>query len=159
MLGSVPIVLMGHVEELYARYNVRCVINLMDEYSGPIATYRKLNISQAYFPTVDHFEPTLETLEAATRVLSECKKNGWVAYVHCKGGHGRSAAVAAAWLLSKEGGSMSPTQAQNHLNSIGHVRKKLLTQPNLQKFYRLHRDTDNNAMDEALDDESTPLVR
>ena len=74
MLGSVPIVMMGHVEELYARHNVRCVINLMDEYSGPIATYQKLNISQAYFPTVDHFEPTLETLEAATRVLSECKK-------------------------------------------------------------------------------------
>ena len=45
-----------------------------------------------------------------------------------------------------------------HLNSIGHVRKKLLKQPNLQKFYRLHRDSDH-ATDEVLGDESTPLVR
>ena len=158
MLGSVPIVAAGHVRELYEKYKVRRVINLMDEYVGPIAEYEKLNISQAYFPTVDHFEPTLETLEAATRVLSECKKKGWVAYVHCKGGHGRSAAVAAAWLLSKDGGRLNPTQAQNHLNSVGHVRKNLLKQPNLREFFRLHRDT-NESLDESLDDESTPLVR
>jgi len=105
---------------------------------------------------VDHFEPTLETLEAATRLLSDCKRKGVVAYVHCKGGHGRSAAVAAAWLLTKDGGSMTPTQAQDHLNSVGHVRRKLLMQPNLRKFYRLHRDSD--AVVDSIDDESAPLV-
>ena len=154
MLGSVPIVYAGHVKELHDKHNVRVVLNLMDEYEGPIKEYEKFNMTQVYLPTVDHFEPTLETLVAAMRVLSDCKKKSIVAYVHCKGGHGRSAAVAAAWLLTN---SLTPSQAQDHLNSIGHVRRKLLKQPNLVRYYNLCSD-ENNKDNYFEGDETTPLV-
>jgi protein-tyrosine phosphatase len=56
--------------------------------------------------------------------------------VHCKGGHGRGAAAAAAWLLSPHGGgSMTPAAAQRRLDSCRHVRKKLLQQEGLLRYY------------------------
>jgi len=51
MLGSVPIAIVGHVKDLYTKYNVRVVINLQDEYGGPVEEYKKLSMTQAYFPT------------------------------------------------------------------------------------------------------------
>ena len=33
--------------------------------------------------------------------------------VHCKGGHGRSAAVVMAWLMSEGGGGLNPAEAQH----------------------------------------------
>lgn len=54
--------------------------------------------------------------------------------VHCKGGHGRSAAVALAWLLSEHGGGFTPEQAQTKLSSVRHVRKKLGEQSNIRSF-------------------------
>ena len=59
--------------------------------------------------------------------------------MHCKGGHGRSAAVAAAWLIHSE--QLSPQAAQRRLSSVRRVRKTLDKQPNLLGFYRKHGDS------------------
>ena len=54
--------------------------------------------------------------------------------VHCKGGHGRSAAVAAAWLVSEHGGKLTPEAAQRRLSSVRKVRTTLASQPALIAF-------------------------
>ena len=66
----------------------------------------------------------------------ERAKEGEKVLVHCKGGHGRGAAVAFAYLVSPHGGSLTPEEAQSRLNSIRDVRKKLYLQENLLSFYR-----------------------
>eukprot|EP00939_MAST-03C_sp_MAST-3C-sp1_P000879 g879.t1 len=108
-----------------------------DEYAGPLETYAKLGIKSCYLPTTDHFEPSFDDLCAGVHFMANARKQGAV-YVHCKGGHGRSAAVVAAWLLSKYGGSMTPGAAQKHLNYVACVRRKLLQQPNLTRFYQTY---------------------
>ena len=56
--------------------------------------------------------------------------------MHCKGGHGRSAAVAAAWLISQY--NETPHAAQIQLSSRRHVRAGLATQADLLEFYARH---------------------
>lgn len=51
LLGAAPMSFMGHADALYAR-GVRAVVNLCDEYSGPLRQYRRLHISQLHLPTI-----------------------------------------------------------------------------------------------------------
>lgn len=51
LLGAAPVAALGHVDQLYAR-GVRAVVNLCDEYAGPLAAYRKRHVTQLYLPTV-----------------------------------------------------------------------------------------------------------
>jgi len=80
-------------------------------------------------------EPTTKQLQEAVAFIAAEAKQGNKVLVHCKAGHGRSAAVAFAYLVSSHGGSLTLEQAQAHLSSIRHVRKKLYLQANLQSFY------------------------
>ena len=79
--------------------------------------------------------PPRRTLQAAVAFIAEHAKAGKV-MVHCKGGHGRGAAVAFAYLMSEHGGSLTPEEAQARLNAVRLVRKKLYLQDNLQAFYK-----------------------
>lgn len=87
-LGAVPLTLIGHVDDLY-KLGVRAVINLCDEYAGPISLYEKKGIKQLYLPTVDHFEPSIEDLEKSVQFINEVTSKGDSVYIHCKAGHGR----------------------------------------------------------------------
>lgn len=51
MLGAAPMAFMGHVEAMHAR-GVRAVVNLCDEYAGPVVKYKKLHMAQLRLPTV-----------------------------------------------------------------------------------------------------------
>ncbi len=64
-------------------------------------------------------------------------------YVHCRAGHGRSAAIVYAWLLSQEEhfdlqtGTVEDMKRLNEkLRSLRNVRKTLWKQPNINKFRR-----------------------
>ena len=72
----------------------------------------------------------------AVAFIAERAAQGEKVMVHCKGGHGRGAAVAFAYLVSKHGGSLTPEEAQARLNSVRDVRKRLYLQENLCGFYR-----------------------
>ncbi|KAL1529464.1 hypothetical protein AB1Y20_000411 [Prymnesium parvum] len=136
LLGAVPLVFAGHVQELHKR-GVRATINMMAEYEGPLKAYAAMNppITQLHLPVTDHIEPTAEQLQEAVNFIAERTKLGQKVLIHCKGGHGRAAAVAFAYLMSPTGGSKNPDQAQAHLNAIRKVRAKLYLQDNLTKFY------------------------
>lgn len=113
---------------------IRGVVNLCEEYRGPVGSYSRLGMKQLYLPTVDHFEPSVESLEKAVKFIDRCSKDGKRVYVHCRAGHGRSAAVVFAWLLSKD-----PDVDRKDLNAqfcmIRDVRSTLWKQPNIIEYH------------------------
>lgn len=100
ILGCAPMDVMGHPDQLY-KLGVRGVINMCYEYPGPLVRYKKLGIKQLYLPTVDHYEPSLEYMNAAVAFIDEHKARGEKVYVHCKAAHGRAASVALCWMLKQ----------------------------------------------------------
>jgi atypical dual specificity phosphatase len=139
ILGAVPLVLAGHVQALHDD-RVRAIVNMQAEYPGPLAAYAALQppIEQLHIPVVDHTEPSLAQLEQAVDFIARRRARGERVLIHCKGGHGRSAAVAMAWLMSGPGGSLTPEAAQVRLSSIRHVRTALHKQPAVLAFYKKH---------------------
>ncbi|OQS00906.1 hypothetical protein ACHHYP_02151 [Achlya hypogyna] len=134
-LGAVPIAALGYVDKMHAR-GVRAVVNLCDEYEGPVAAYRAAGIKQLWIPTVDHTEPSLEDVKKAVEFIQFHKERGSRVYVHCKAGAGRSAAVAFCWLLhEKPAWTLQDTQA--YLNEKRKVRKSLYQQPNIVAYYEM----------------------
>ena len=133
ILGGVPLVFAGHVEELY-RLGVRGVVNMQDEYVGPVKKYQELNVTQLYLPTVDHTEPSCAQMHTACTFIAKQTEAGHKVYVHCKGGHGRGAAIAFAWMLKTHQKSLKETQLL--LSGQRKVRKKLYTQANMVAFHR-----------------------
>jgi atypical dual specificity phosphatase len=118
---------------------VRAVINLCAEYKGPTHKYKQLGISQLWLPVVDHFEPPADYLERAVHFIQKQKDAGNKVYVHCRAGHGRSAAVVFAWLLSQD--PEADRKSLNfYLNTLRDVRKGLWKQENIHEFHeRLKR--------------------
>lgn len=123
----------GYPERLAKQFNVRGVINMCDEYSGPISSYKRLGIEQLRLPTVDHFEPSVEDLKKSVAFIQKHEHQGGRVYVHCKAGHGRSAAAVYAWLLYKEP-LADPVELNEKLCGMRDVRKSLWKQPNVNIF-------------------------
>jgi atypical dual specificity phosphatase len=120
---------------------VRAVVNLCAEYKGPVHQYAELGMTQLWLPTVDHFDPSVEDLEKAVRFIQKYKDAGVKVYVHCRAGHGRSAAVAFAWLLS-QGPDADRNELNAYLSTLRDVRKTLWRQQNICQFHErlLQRD-------------------
>lgn len=135
LLGAVPFegFWFSHVTELH-KSGVRGVVSMQDEYEGPIEAYKRLSINYLRIPVVDHDEPTLGDLKEAIIFIYDHDSNGLgKVYVHCKGGHGRAAAVAFCWLLYKQ--NLDPKGAQDRLSGCRNVRKHLYKQKNILQFY------------------------
>ena len=134
-LGAVPLegCYFSHVRELH-RSGVRGVVSMQDEYAGPVEAYESLDMSYLRIPVVDHEEPTLSDLKEAIIFLNDHEVHGLgKVYVHCKGGHGRAAAVAFCWLMYKH--KLEPDAAQKRLLECRNVRKHLYKQKNVLRFY------------------------
>lgn len=103
---------------------------------------------------VDHLEPSIDQLERAVQFISTHVSAGESVYVHCKGGHGRSAAVVLCWLVAN---GMQPRQAQQHMLEIRRVRSQMLQQPNVGRFVQ---NIASGASDRSEDDhaESTDVL-
>jgi atypical dual specificity phosphatase len=83
---------------------------------------------------VDHFESTVDDLERAVNFIRKHQDNGSKVYVHCRAGHGRSAAVVFAWLMSKD--PQADLVALNQwLCLLRNVRKTLWRQKNILNFH------------------------
>lgn len=137
-VGAAPLSILGHPKVLHA-LGVRGVINLCDEYAGPELQYDLLGISQLRLRTVDHTEPSLNYLWKGVEFIKNHKERNEKVLVHCKSGHGRSAAVAMAWLIAN--GGLKPSDAQAALLQRRKVRKGLYKQSNIASFVtRLNRE-------------------
>ena len=88
---------------------------------------------------VDHFEPSLESLEAAVKFIQEHKSRGEKVYVHCKAGHGRAASIALCWMMT-ENPAASASDVNALLRSKRKVRSTLYKQKNICQFFdKLHK--------------------
>lgn len=133
VLGGAPFGWLGYPEKLHRQFNVRGVINMCDEYRGPARSYARLGVEQLRLPTVDHFEPSVDDLRRAVSFISRHEARGGRVYVHCRAGHGRSAAAAYAWLLYKEP-LADPVELNEKMCELRNVRKSLWKQPNVNEF-------------------------
>ena len=133
VLGGAPIGWCGYPERLSKRFNVRGVVNMCDEYQGPVSSYKRLGIEHLRLPTVDHFEPSVDDLKKAVAFIQKHESQGSRVYVHCRAGHGRSGAAVMAWLLYKEP-LADPAELNEKLCAMRNVRKGLWKQPNVNAF-------------------------
>ncbi|KAL3920934.1 MAG: hypothetical protein SGILL_003013 [Bacillariaceae sp.] len=140
VLGGAPIGFLGFPEKLKEEYNVNAVINLCEEYRGPVKQWRKLGVEEMYLPTTDHFEPSQEDLLSALSFIKRHEAMGNRVYVHCRAGHGRSGAVAFAWMMMQHPDA-DPEQLNVDLCRVRNVRKSLWKQPNIQALHKRFRNT------------------
>eukprot|EP00542_Grammatophora_oceanica_P011425 CAMPEP_0194038048 /NCGR_PEP_ID=MMETSP0009_2-20130614/10317_1 /TAXON_ID=210454 /ORGANISM="Grammatophora oceanica, Strain CCMP 410" /LENGTH=311 /DNA_ID=CAMNT_0038680419 /DNA_START=23 /DNA_END=958 /DNA_ORIENTATION=+ len=134
IVGGAPFGFAGIPEKLQKEFGVAGVINMCDEYEGPTKTYKRLGMTQLRLKTVDHFEPSVSDLKTAVGFIRKHQARGEKVYVHCRAGHGRSAAVTFAWLLYCD-----PVVDAKELNEefckMRNVRKVLWKQPNIRAFH------------------------
>lgn len=133
VLGGAPFAALDYPRKLKEDYGVEGVINMCEEWRGPLKQYQNLGIEELYLPTTDHFEPSQDDLLSALSFIKRHEAQGKSVYVHCRAGHGRSGAVAYAWLLLRGcPASLTDPQGVNaDLAKLRDVRKSLWKQPNL----------------------------
>lgn len=69
VMGGAPFGFVDYPDRLYNDFGVRGVINLCEEYRGPLRKYKELGMEHLYLPTTDHFEPTVEDLIVSSSLL------------------------------------------------------------------------------------------
>jgi atypical dual specificity phosphatase len=109
-LGAVP--LRGDAAK-FKNLGITGVINMCQEYAGPLGEYREVGIEQLHLPTVDFHPPTLEMIRSGVDFIDSHIKRQGAVYVHCKAGRARSATVVLCYLVAHRG--MSPVDAQRYL--------------------------------------------
>jgi atypical dual specificity phosphatase len=134
IIGGAPFGFLGWPERLNEQYGVKGVVNMCEEYPGPVHKYELLGMRQLRLPTFDHFTPSVEQLERTVDFIQKHKDEGTKVYVHCRAGHGRSAAAVFAWLLYKD-----PTVNRQTLNrqfcQMRNVKSTLWKQPSIVEFH------------------------
>jgi len=83
------------------REGVRAVISLCAEFDDPVERLAGVGIDHLHLPTRDMSPPSAGDLDRAVAFLSERTSRGERCYVHCASGVGRSATVAACYLVRK----------------------------------------------------------
>lgn len=117
------------------REGVTGVVNMCEEYSGPVQEYAKLNIEQLHLPTIDFNHPCEDFVEQGADFIERHARRGGKAYVHCKAGRARSATIALWWLVKYR--HLSPGEAQQRLLvSRPHVSPRIYLRPVIQLLYQ-----------------------
>ena len=132
-LGALP--LRRDVPQL-ADLGVRGVVNMCQEYRGPIREYEHYGIEQLWLPTVDFNPPSLADVKRGVQFIDQITSAGKKVYVHCKAGRARSATVVLCWLVHSQG--MTPAEAQNRLLEVRpHVNPNIY-QRSVVREYLVH---------------------
>lgn len=76
------------------------VVDLREESDADRASLQTLGIEQRHVPVPDNGPPSLEQLVDITALVDKSGADACL-YVHCKGGFGRAATMAAALLVAK----------------------------------------------------------
>lgn len=128
------------------------MINFCEEYNGPVASYQRLGMTQLHLPTVDHFEPRVQDYQEAVKFIRQHHAKGSKVYIHCRAGHGRSAAGAFAWLLAQDP-SADPQSVNQYMCLKRNVRKTLWKQPNLRRFHTNLKEEEFATVEKSVDHE------
>lgn len=134
VLGGAPFGFAKIPHKLHDEYNVVGVINMCEEYRGPAKIYDALGMEELWLPTTDHFEPSVNDMKKAVEFIQKYREEGKKVYIHCRAGHGRSAAITYAWILSQSNEPINMEELNRDLCKLRNVRKKLYEQPNVNEF-------------------------
>jgi len=99
VLGALPF--RSHVAQLQS-IGVTAVVNLCEEWKGPIGAYEQAGIEQLRLPTVDYCSPNLADVQRGIEFIDAQAASGGGVYVHCKAGRGRSATLVLCWLIASK---------------------------------------------------------
>jgi atypical dual specificity phosphatase len=131
ILGAVPL---GNDPQLLKDLGVTGVVNMCEEYPGPVQIYQRLGIEQLWLPTTDFQHPSDEMVQQGAEFIQRHKQQGGRVYVHCKAGRARSATIVLWWLVRF--GGMTPKQAQQHLlQARPHVHPIVYRRPVIRRLY------------------------
>ena len=72
--------------------------------------------------------------QKAVEFIQKYREEGKKVYIHCRAGHGRSAAITYAWILSQSNEPINMEELNRDLCKLRNVRKKLYEQPNVNEF-------------------------
>lgn len=135
ILGAVP---MNNDPQRLKELGVTGVINMCEEFPGPIDQYERLGIEQLWLPTIDFQPPTGAMVQRGAEFIQRHRQQGGQVYVHCKAGRARSATVVLWWLVRHE--NMTPQQAQQHLLRVRpHVLAKVYQRKVIQELWSQHQ--------------------
>lgn len=112
VMGAMP--LPQHAPQLHA-LGVRGVVNMCEEYAGPLEAYRRGGLVQLHLPTIDFTAPSFDDVVRGVAFIREHAARGEKVYVHCKAGRGRSATLVLCWLMERE--EIEAEEAQRRLVS------------------------------------------
>jgi atypical dual specificity phosphatase len=127
----------------FAQMNVNAVVNMCEEYRGPVDLYEKHSIDQLWLPTTDFQAPTLEQVIQGVEYIqarlqptdSASSKVPAKVYVHCKAGRARSATIVLCWLVKYR--NMTPELAQQRLLEVRpHVHPEIYLRKVVQEFVK-----------------------
>lgn len=125
VLGAVPL---GSDPVRLKELGITGVVNMCEEYAGPVAQYESLGIEQLWLPTTDFQHPTAEMVQQGADFIERHKRQGGQVYVHCKAGRARSATIVLWWLVKY--GGMTPQSAQEQLLAVRkHVNPHVFQRP------------------------------
>ncbi|KAH9607116.1 hypothetical protein KSS87_005045 [Heliosperma pusillum] len=116
LLGAVPFP--GDVLRL-KELGVRGVVTLNEPYETLVSTslYHAHDINHLVLPTRDYlFAPSMNDICRAVDFIHRNASNGWMTYVHCKAGRGRSTTIVLCYLVQHK--KMTPEDAYSYVRSI-----------------------------------------
>lgn len=122
--------------------NIKAVVNLQDEYRGPVTIYANRKIQQLHIPVVDFRTPSYQQIQLAVNFILRNVCLQRKVYVHCLRGHGRSAAIAFCYLATTQP-ALLPIDIQKYMTTLRRVKPTLYTQPEIQQFVSNFKITDN----------------
>ncbi len=142
ILGARPMT--QDLANLY-KEGVRAVVNMCQEYPGPVADYKKLGIEQLWLPTVDFQHPSMEHVSQGVDFIQQVVERGEKVYVHCKAGRARSATVVLCWLVKHRRMTIDEAQALL-LVKRPHVHAKLTERNVVKEYVKLLKEAENKEL-------------
>ena len=98
-----------------------------------ISSHKILSNRFCYLTCQSIYNEPIKNEKSAVSFIKRHEAHGNQVYVHCRAGHGRSAAVVIAWLMYKNP-EVGLEQLNRELRSLRDVRKTLWRQPNILKL-------------------------
>jgi len=131
ILGARP--LRSDIPVLAKSLRVSAVVNMCEEFPGPVDLYREFGIEQLWLPTTDFHVPRLEDVERGVEFIQKHASKNERVYVHCKAGRARSATVVICWLVKYRGLTL-PEAQRRLIDRRPHVNSRLLDRQVVKEF-------------------------
>lgn len=122
LVGSLPLQSMDHLKQLQTENPQLAVFSVLEPWElgslGPFSSAERIashpDISWKHLSVPDLNAPSLESLKEGVKWIEEQTQNGKTVYIHCKAGVGRSATMAAAYLIYRY--RLNPEQAMEKVS-------------------------------------------